>query len=148
MAAAANAGLPQAIVTTSGRGAVEALLLQLLPELMPQLAVRVCGEDVARKKPDPEGYQRALALLGLVPGQVVAIEDSPPGLAAAHAAGLTTVVTLSEFSAAEPLSRFERATAIWDGLGEPAAPATRLQGPDSTAGLIDLDYLRSLRSRR
>jgi HAD superfamily hydrolase (TIGR01509 family) len=74
--AAAAAGLVQAIVTTSGRSAVEALLASQLPDLEGMLAVRVCGEDVAAKKPDPEAYRLALRRLGLPAAQAVAIEDS------------------------------------------------------------------------
>ena len=144
MAAAANAGLPQAIVTTSGRGAVEALLLQLLPDLMPQLAVRVCGEDVARKKPDPEGYQRALALLGLVPDQVVAIEDSPQGLAAAVGAGIATLVTQSQATAEQPSAAFAGAGALVSHLGDANQPALVLHGPPCPGGQISLGYLHQL----
>ena len=146
--AASAAGWCQAIVTTSGRQAVQALVDTQLHDVAGAFSLWICGEDVERKKPDPQAYRLAIDALAMPASLMVAIEDSPPGLAAADAAGLTTVVTLSEFSAAEPLSRLERATAIWDGLGEPGAPAKRLQGPDSTAGRIDLDYLRSLRSRR
>jgi len=144
MAAAAGAGLAQAIVTTSGRGAVEALLLQLLPDLLPQLAVWVCGEDVARKKPDPEGYQRALALLGLDPGQVVAIEDSPQGLAAAAGAGIATLVTLSLATAEQPTAAFAGAGALVSHLGDANQPARVLHGPPCPDGQISLGYLHQL----
>ena len=145
--AAAAAGWCQAIVTTSGRQAVQALVDTQLRDLADAFSLWICGEDVQRKKPDPQAYRLAIDALAMPASQMVAIEDSPPGLAAADAAGLTTVVTLSAYSASEPLSRFERATAIWDGLGDPGAPAKRFQGPDSTAGQIDLAYLASLRSR-
>lgn len=144
MAAAAAAGLAQAVVTTSGREAVEALLLQLLPDLMPQLAVWVCGEDVAAKKPDPEGYQRALALLGLVPGQVVAIEDSPQGLAAATGAGIATLVTRSLATAGQPPDAFAGAGALVSHLGDPNQPADVLNGPPCPGGQISLRYLHQL----
>jgi HAD superfamily hydrolase (TIGR01509 family) len=45
-------------------------------------------EDVAAVKPDPEAYLLALSRLRLGPGETVAIEDSPTGLAAARAAGI------------------------------------------------------------
>ena len=144
MAAAAGAGLGQAIVTTSGREAVEALLLQLLPDRLPQLAIRVCGEDVARKKPDPEGYRRALALLGLDPGQVVAIEDSPQGLAAAAGAGIATLVTRSLATAEQPATAFAGAGALVSHLGDPHAPALVLHGPPCPGGQISLGYLHQL----
>ena len=144
MAQAAEGGLVQAIVTTSGREAVEALLNQLLPERLPQLALRVCGEDVARKKPDPQAYRRALELLNLAPGEVLAIEDSPQGLAAAAGAGIATLVTQSLATAEQPLVSFAGAAALVSHLGEPSDPALVLHGPPCPGGLISLGYLHQL----
>lgn len=62
--------------------------------------VIVTAEDVAAGKPDPEGYRRALAELNarpplperlIHPHEVVALEDSPAGLAAAGGAGVVTL---------------------------------------------------------
>lgn len=48
-------------------------------------------EDVAEVKPNPEAYRLALSRLGLPPSDVVAIEDSPTGLASAREAGLACI---------------------------------------------------------
>jgi HAD superfamily hydrolase (TIGR01509 family) len=49
----------------------------------------VAAEDVRRGKPDPEGYLAALARLdGLAAHEVLVVEDSGPGVAAARAAGM------------------------------------------------------------
>jgi HAD superfamily hydrolase (TIGR01509 family) len=48
-------------------------------------------EDVAAPKPAPDLYLRACELLGVDPPRSVAIEDSPPGVAAARAAGMFVV---------------------------------------------------------
>jgi sugar-phosphatase len=56
--------------------------------------VIVSAEDVNRGKPDPEGYLHALDLLGLPGTQAAAIEDTPPGVMAAKAAGLYCVAVL------------------------------------------------------
>lgn len=50
-----------------------------------------CGDEVARPKPDPGVYLLALERLALPAGRVVAVEDSPHGVAAAQAAGLRCV---------------------------------------------------------
>lgn len=137
----AAAGIPQAIVTTSGRTAVEALASQLLAEWIEVFALWVCGGDVSRKKPDPEAYQRAMAQLGLAPGQACALEDSPAGLAAAVAAGVPCVVSLSHYGSQEPLKHFQAAHAVVDQLGEGARV---LQGPACQDRRITLSYLQSL----
>lgn len=143
--AAAAAGWSQAIVTTSGRQAVQALVQAQLPDLAPVFALWICGEDVTLKKPAPEAYQQAIKALELPAERMVAIEDSEAGLAAARAAGLCTLVTLSHFTAGEPLERFMGAAAIWDGLGDRENPARVLQGPASDLGHVDLTYLGNLR---
>ena len=94
---AAAAGLQQWIVTTSGRAAVAALL-QNTPELEACFAGWICGDDVTRKKPDPEAYAMALGQLNLPASEVLAIEDSPQGLAAARCAGLEVVITTDNWS--------------------------------------------------
>lgn len=58
--------------------------------------VVVFGDDLTRSKPDPEGYNKALAELGLDPADCVAFEDSETGHAAATAAGLK-VITVPPF---------------------------------------------------
>ena len=51
----------------------------------------VGGDDVARHKPDPEPYARALKALGVAAHEAVAFEDSPSGVASAQAAGVHTL---------------------------------------------------------
>jgi beta-phosphoglucomutase len=77
------------VVTTTWRGNVEAVLKAA--GLLGAFEVVVAKEDVTVPKPDPEGYRLALAKLDLPPGDVVALEDSPTGLAAAKAAGLRVI---------------------------------------------------------
>jgi HAD superfamily hydrolase (TIGR01509 family) len=48
-------------------------------------------EDIAEPKPAPDIYLRACELLGVAPPESIALEDSPPGAAAARAAGLYVV---------------------------------------------------------
>jgi HAD superfamily hydrolase (TIGR01509 family) len=51
----------------------------------------VAGDDVTHSKPHPAAYLRATELLGVNPADCVAIEDSPPGVASAVAAGAATI---------------------------------------------------------
>jgi HAD superfamily hydrolase (TIGR01509 family) len=85
------AGIPFALVTS----AEPEIMAATLDSIGVQFAATVCAADVTRKKPDPEPYLRAAALLGAAPGRCVALEDSPPGLAAAHAAGCAVIAVPS-----------------------------------------------------
>ena len=58
-------------------------------------AVMVFADDVARGKPDPEGYLTAARRLGTDPAEAVVVEDAPPGIEAARAAGMATVAVTS-----------------------------------------------------
>jgi len=54
--------------------------------------VVVSAHEVAAPKPAPDPYLEACRRLGVEPGpEVVALEDSPTGVAAARAAGLTVI---------------------------------------------------------
>lgn len=101
---AAAAGLVQAIVTTTSRSNVQALLPTLLgPHWGACFSAVLCGEDTERKKPDPEVYTLALQRLGLAPHEALAIEDSTPGARAAQAAGVPLVLRPSVYFAAQAL---------------------------------------------
>jgi HAD superfamily hydrolase (TIGR01509 family) len=92
------AGLRQAIATTTSRSNLEALLGGWFGRhWQDRFAAVVCGEDVLRKKPDPEVYLKALAALQLGPREAIAVEDSRPGLRAASAAGLAVLLTPSVY---------------------------------------------------
>lgn len=56
----------------------------------------VAADDVERGKPDPAGYLRALELIGdgVLPQEVVAVEDTEAGVSSAKAAGLYCVAVL------------------------------------------------------
>ena len=87
LAAVAAEGVPHALVTSSERLVMEAVLESAGLEF----ATTVCAADVSRTKPDPEPYLLGAKLLGVSPEQCVVLEDSPNGIAAAEAAGCTVV---------------------------------------------------------
>ncbi|SEG66497.1 haloacid dehalogenase superfamily, subfamily IA, variant 3 with third motif having DD or ED [Thermomonospora echinospora] len=82
------AGLPTALVSSSHRRLIEAVLEGIGRE---HFDVTVAGDEVARLKPEPEPYLTAAARLGVRPEDCVVLEDSPTGVAAAEAAGCVTV---------------------------------------------------------
>lgn len=49
------------------------------------------AEDVERGKPAPDLFLHAAASMGSVPGSCIVVEDSPAGVEAARAAGMTVV---------------------------------------------------------
>ena len=66
-----------------------------------EIDLLVSAEEVARRKPAPDLYLRALSLLRLPVEDCMAFEDSANGLRAARAAGLATVVTPSRWTIAQ-----------------------------------------------
>jgi sugar-phosphatase len=62
-------------------------------------AVMVNAEDVARGKPDPEGYLTAARRLGVDAGEALVVEDAPPGIEAGRAAGAAVVGVTSTHEA-------------------------------------------------
>lgn len=120
-------GVRMAVATTTSRANLEALLrAHLGPHWDDWFDGAVCGEDVLRKKPDPQVYQLALHLLGLQAPETLAIEDAPAGVAAALAAGCPVLVTRSAYFADAPVDA--AVLAVGPGLHtlrgwQPAPPA-------------------------
>lgn len=82
------AGVPSALVTMSYRRFVEPVL-EALP--VGSFAAVVTGDEVSHGKPHPAPYLLGAELLGVDPGDCVAIEDSSTGVASATAAGCRVV---------------------------------------------------------
>lgn len=141
MAEAREAGLRQAIATTTSRVNVATLLERLSPEVRDAFACVITGEDVRRKKPDPEVYVLALEGLGLPPERCLALEDSANGVRAAVAAGLRVVAAPGEYARGED---FSAAAAVVEHLGEGRQPARTLRGPELARGVVDVAWLDEL----
>lgn len=143
---AAAAGLPQVIVTTSSRAAVEGLVEGSLGPLADAFSFWVCGDDVTAKKPDPQAYRLAVERLGLPANQLLVLEDSANGIAAAQAAGLPCLLTLSSLSRHEPASAFGAALAVVEGLAPaPGCAAVQVaRGPACPQPRISLGWLQEL----
>ena len=88
IAACARAGLPAAVVTSAERDWTAYLLGLLDGSAM----AMVTAEDCVRGKPDPEPFRRGAELLGLRAGDLLAVEDSPAGIASARGADVGHVI--------------------------------------------------------
>jgi sugar-phosphatase len=77
-----------AIVTSGVRIVAEH---RLRHSALPMPRVMVCADEVTHGKPDPEGYLAAAKHLGVAPPDCLVIEDAPPGIAAANAAGMQSI---------------------------------------------------------
>lgn len=84
--------LPLALCSGAVHSDIDPILKEL--ELEDAFDIQITAEDVARSKPDPESYTRALRLLNesydgdLTAVNCLAIEDTKAGVASAQGAGL------------------------------------------------------------
>ena len=83
-------GLPRAIATSNSRQAAERYLGRF--DLFKRFHAVVAHADVTRHKPHPDPYLEAARRLNVHPTLCLALEDSHPGVRAAHAAGMMTVM--------------------------------------------------------
>lgn len=121
---ARQAGLKLAIVTTTSRVNIEALIAHILPAgAIDWFDTLVTGEDVQVTKPDPEAYTIAVARLGVPASACIAVEDSRNGLLAAQAAGIATLVTPSFYMSHE---HFEGAALVCNTLDAPRVTIAEL----------------------
>lgn len=133
-----RAGLPMAIVTTTSRANVDALLgAHRGADWARAFATVVCAEDAPVKKPDPQAYLLALERLGIDGAEALAIEDSPAGVRAAGAAGIPVIVTRSHYFADPPV---DGALAVGPSLGTRDGWRPRLGA--AAGARVDLDDLR------
>ncbi|MFJ1651149.1 HAD-IA family hydrolase [Streptomyces sp. NPDC088337] len=81
-------GVPHALVTSADVALSTARMAAAglsLPD------VRVTAESVGASKPDPEGFLKGAAELGVAPADCVVFEDSGAGIAAGRAAGMRVI---------------------------------------------------------
>lgn len=97
-------------VVTSGIRAVAEFRLKHMG--LPAPIVMICADDIARGKPDPEGYLNAAARLGYLADDCLVIEDAPAGIEAAHAAGMQVLAIVST----HPRERLTAADAVVERL--------------------------------
>lgn len=120
------AGWRLAVVSTAAAASVGAVLERAVgPDLAARFTI-VAGDTLAVSRPLPTIYRSALDALGannggLNPNNVVVVEHGATGLRSALAAGLRTLVTVSEYTVNE---NYAGAALVVTSLGEPDAAET------------------------
>jgi sugar-phosphatase len=87
-----------AVVTSGGRAIATA---RMASACLPRADVLVTGEDVENGKPFPDPYLVAAQRLQLSPARCAVFEDAPAGIAAARAAGVSTIIGVGAIAASE-----------------------------------------------
>jgi beta-phosphoglucomutase-like phosphatase (HAD superfamily) len=111
--------VPLAICSGAARAEIEPVVEAA--GLAPCFCAIVTSNDVVHGKPDPEGYEKTLALLEADPAAAVVFEDTEAGIASARAAGVGRVLAMR-------------------GTLEPH----RLAAADELLDRIDVDVMRRL----
>jgi len=99
-------------IVTSGTRAIASFRLNLVGIPIPR--VMVCADEISHGKPHPEGYLTAASGLGFKPEECVVIEDTPPGIEAAHAGGMRAIAIAATY----PREQLMLADAIVDRLAD------------------------------
>ena len=82
-------GMRTAVASSTAYEKVKTILTQV--GVAPYLDVIVSGEQFKESKPNPEIYLKPAQLLGALPKECIAIEDSTVGITAAHRAGVKVI---------------------------------------------------------
>jgi mannitol-1-/sugar-/sorbitol-6-/2-deoxyglucose-6-phosphatase len=114
-------GRSLAIATSRLAPFAEQAMQQLRIESM--VDALVSGEDVTEGKPDPSIYRLAASRIGAEPSACIAVEDTPAGVAAASAAGMTCIAIPHALS---PRADLGDADVIADDLRAAATAVRRL----------------------
>lgn len=119
-------GIKVAIASTASVSNVNALLETSLGHPMRDyFTVITAGDMVEKKKPAPDIYLLALEKLHLSADECLAIEDSNQGLTAGVKAGLTTVITVNQYTEKQ---NFAQASLVLNHLGEKDTPFKVIRG--------------------
>jgi len=113
-----------AIATSSSRAKSSAVLRSAGVPV--EQMVYVNGDDVTRKKPDPQLFLLAAERLACAPASCVVVEDAPNGVAAARSAGACCVGVTNTV----PREALAAADLVVDSLADVDLPALRSLFPD------------------
>jgi mannitol-1-/sugar-/sorbitol-6-/2-deoxyglucose-6-phosphatase len=121
-------GIPLAIASSSPLRLIDAVCDRFG---LASIQVRCSGLDEVQAKPAPDVYLTAARRLGVAPASCLALEDSPPGIAAAKAAGMRCLAVPDPLLAADP--RYREADLVIGSLTELNETALRRLGVPVTA---------------
>ena len=99
-------GIKVGLASSSTRVLVDRILEHL--QIGSYFDATVSGDEVSRKKPDPEIYRKVLEMTGMAPEDAVAAEDSGSGIRAARAAGIYCCGYVNPTSGVQNLSEAEK----------------------------------------
>jgi HAD superfamily hydrolase (TIGR01509 family) len=108
-------GIRLAVCSTSSEIAVTNLVKTLMGDDRASKFQIFAGDMVATKKPAPDVYNMAVEAMKLDKTRCIIVEDTEIGLAAAKAAGISCIVTMSAYAENED---FTGADMIVDELGD------------------------------
>lgn len=121
----AAADIPMLVVTNTQREVADIALETIGKH---RFIATVCGDEVADGKPAPDIYLRAAEIAGARPHDCLAVEDSPTGSAASHAAGIPTLVVPSAVPVPAASGRTFRESLVGltlDDVAAASAPPSR-----------------------
>ena len=116
-------GLPLAIASSSPPRLIDAVCDRFG---LSEIRVRCSGMDEVQAKPAPDVYLTAARRLGVAPASCLALEDSPPGIAAAKGAGMRCIAVPDPLLAGDP--RYREADLVIGSLTELNDTALRQLG--------------------
>jgi beta-phosphoglucomutase-like phosphatase (HAD superfamily) len=108
--------IPQAIVSGSTRAEIR-MVMENIGMSADSVRFILCDEDSGPGKPHPQGFLTALGRLGTAAEETLVFEDSPPGIEAAHRAGMP-VAFMGELAARDAAEladvRFDDFLEAWE----------------------------------
>jgi sugar-phosphatase len=106
--------IPVAIVTS---GSTELATARLRGAGLEVPEVMITADSIKNGKPHPEPFLLGAEALGVEPARCLALEDAPPGIESARAAGMPVVA----FRTTHPDAELDRATVVLDSLADVVA---------------------------
>ncbi|MFD2689366.1 HAD family hydrolase [Streptomyces phyllanthi] len=112
---ASLAGVPHALVTSAN---VALSTARMAAAGLPLPGVRVTAESVGASKPDPEGFLKGAAELGVAAADCLVFEDSGAGISAGRSAGMRVVGVGPRARACRPDAWVSDLTGVRVDVGE------------------------------